>query len=176
MKIRCLSSGIEKTIFSSKWYGLLGFRWAARKKNVSNISLLVICLNDLLPQPSYSMEWRCKKASQLRSKEIWTRTILLHYYQIIGISIYSLLMTGGREERCAVGWAPKDPLSVFSPPCLSMRPRKIPEKKGRKNIEKHNFKISQLDQKMRRKKMMFKRAESDFRAVQNKQKCKRSSC
>jgi hypothetical protein len=152
---------VEETIFSSKWYGLLGLSEESLRKTYQAFDArdlfkwfiaLAIALHRMTMQKgifsfsSSSFHWKIR-----------TRTILLHYYQIIGISIYSLLMTRGKESKelcCWVGhqkyWGPeRDPLSVFSPPCSGTGPRGRSEENWKLKTEKaqHNFEISQLDPK-----------------------------
>lgn len=52
-------------------------------------------------------------------------------------------MTGGREERCAVGWAERPPKCFFSTLPLNEAEKNTREERQRNN-KKHNFKISQV--------------------------------
>lgn len=78
---------------------------------------------------------------------------LLHYYQIIGISTYSLLMMTSERASCAVGWAAniraelsrEGPPKCFFSTLLEEGPRSR-RREGKRN--KHNFEISQSDSKM----------------------------
>ena len=78
-----------------------------------------------------------KKAFLLRSKRDMNTnnfvTLLSNYRNL------DLLITyDGRERRALCCWVGrKDPLSVFSPPCLLTRPRKAREKYPRKKPKKH---------------------------------------